>query len=341
MFQKNQICLLIMVTVASVSFAQGNRFVTLNNLKARPLAMGGAFTAIEDDLSAINFNPAAFTLYGTPKSRRITLFLNPVSPIVGAVKSKDLFSGNGSNFDDYLLALSLFLKSVSFTFSRLELSILLGEQGLYSQTVFPSEKVVEVSGFRQNHSHSFVASLKLAEKVSFGGTASVLFQSKQGDPLDRETGWGISYGILLKPEKKLNIGVSFFSFADSLRRFREPIEGIVDESVNVGVSYQPFDGTLLSADFRNLGEEDSVAVRELHLGFEQVFFSHLAIRGGFFRQDDDRVFSFGIGLLDENKFFDSERTFKHRNFMLNYTFVYQETSAMDFRWHFFSLLFRL
>jgi len=342
MLQKILACILILTANIICVFAQSNRFITLSHVKARPLAMGGAFTAVEGDLAAINFNPAAFSLYKLKKSKRITFFLNPVAPIVGAIENKMLFQGSDSKINDYLFSLGLLLKSVSLSLGSIDFTFLLSEEGLNLPDTFVNEKFFRVSGFRQNYSHTFATRLKLADKVSFGGSASVLFGSQEADPLEREVGFGFSYGILLKPEKGLSIGVSFFNIPDSLKEFRLQSERIVDESVNIGVSYQPFKGTLLSIDIRNLGEEGSEVVREFHFGLEQVILSHVAIRGGYFSKGGgDNVFSGGIGLLDWNTIFDSENVFSHPNFVLNYAFVYEKTGMVNDRRHFLSFLIRL
>ena len=77
MLRKTLTCILILsVNIICVS-AQNNRFVTLSHVKARPLAMGGAFTAVEGDLAAINFNPAAFSLFEVKKPKRFTFFFEP------------------------------------------------------------------------------------------------------------------------------------------------------------------------------------------------------------------------------------------------------------------------
>ncbi len=342
MLQKTLTCIFVLSIKIICIFSQDNQFITLSHAKSRPLAMGGAFTAVEGDLAAINFNPAAFSLYQANKSKRITFFLNPVGPVIGAIENKALFHGSGSKIDDYLFSLGLLLKSVSLSLGSIDFSFLLSEAGLNLPNTFVDEKVFRVSGFRQNHSHTFAARLKLADRVSFGGSASVLFGSEEADPFERKTGFGFSYGILLKPEKGLNIGVSFFNMADSLKEFRLQSERIVEESVNLGVSYQPFSTTLFSLDVRNLGEEGKEAVREFHFGLEQVILSHLAIRGGyFFKGDGDNVFSGGIGLFDWNTMFDSENVFSHPNFVFNYAFVYEETGILNDRRHFLSILLRL
>ena len=149
--------------------------------------------------------------------------------------------------------------------------------------------------------------------------------------------------ILLKPEKGLNIGVSFINLPDSLDQFRMPLERFVDESVNIGVSYRLFSGTLLSLDVRNLGEEKNTSVREFHFGIEQVFLSQIAIRAGYFYNKDEgeHVISGGVGILDGNTFFSSDNSLTHGNFYLNYSFVYENKQTIDNRWHLLSLYIRI
>lgn len=288
------------------------------------MSMGGAFMAVEDNMAAINFNPAAYSLYESKKSHRISFFLNPISPVIGIFEREALYSGNGSKGDDILSTLSLLVKSVSFSFHPLEIGLLLGEQALDRVGAFTDERVFGVSGYRQNHSHTLVGRLRLAEEVALGGTVSLLYGSKESAPLRRHEEIGISYGILLRPEKGLKIGVAFFNLPDSLTQTKLDFERLVDESVNIGVSYQVLDGTLVSMDMRNLGEEGGTAVREIHVGLEQVFFSHLAVRTGFFRKSGQNVLSWGLALFDGNSLFGFDNQFAHRNFFLNYAFILED-----------------
>lgn len=302
--------------------------------------MGGAFTSVVDVLSAMEFNPAAYYL-AEDDLPPVTLFLNPVSPFIGGINHDDLFSGSGSPVDDFLLGLSLVLKSMSFNFSAVQVGFNLSEESLSVPETFFDDTWIRVNGFRQNHSHTVVGRLELAKKVSVGAAAYLLFGSSPHDPLKRVSDFGISYGILLRPEKGLNIGVSFVDPPDSLSQYRLPLERLVNESVNIGVSYELlFTRTLFSIDVRNLGEESNVAVRELHFGIEQVLLSHLALRAGYFKKvHGDHVFSWGVGLLNDSLLFNSGRG--SRNFYLNYAFVQEKSLPADNRWHLFSFLIRI
>ena len=326
-----------------VSSGQTNRYFTLNNVKSRPLAMGGAFTAVEDDLASVGFNPAAyFSSYDLESTNRLYFFLNPVAPFVGGFNHDDLFEDGDGRLNDILLSLSLMLKSMSVRINRLQIGVVLGEESLAVPVAFHHDSVFGLSGYRQNHSHSIIGRFKLADRVSLGGTANFMFGSMPNNPVERFSELGFSYGILLKPEEGLNIGVSFVSLPDSLKNHRMPLERFVDESVNLGISYELFTKTLFSLDVRNLGEEETDAIREFHFGVEQVFLSQLALRAGYFKKNkNEHVFSCGLGILNGDRLFKRNQDKTHRNFYLNYAFVYEKSPPLDNRWHFLSLMIKI
>ena len=119
------------------------------------------------------------------------------------------------------------------------------------------------------------------------------------------------------------------------------MERLVDESVNLGLSYQRWN-TILSIDIRNLGEESQESVREFHFGIEKILLSQIALRAGWFNNArGNQVYSWGVGLLNGNLFMRTERKFAHENFFINYAFVYENTAMEDLKQHFLSLNIRL
>ena len=320
---------------------QSEHVFTLSNVRARPLAMGGAYTSVEDDLASPLFNPAAYFVRNREQSWG-AIFVSPVSPVVAIARRNELFSGEGNLVDDVLMATSLLLKSASLRLTPLRVGVLLGEEGLGRGQMFSTQEITNVEGYRQNHFHMLTVRLQLAEKVSVGASGSWYVSSRPDDPQKRQTGVAMSYGILLKPEERLNVGVSFFNIPDSLPQVRLPLERIIDESVNIGASYRFPTQTLLSVDLRNLGEEQAEALRELHFGIEQTLWSHLAIRGGFFNQKGGtNVYSFGVSLLNGTKLWRKDPAIEYENFYLNYAFVLEKGPERDTRWHFFHLLIRI
>ncbi len=303
--------------------------------------MGGAVTSVEGDIESVLFNPAAVSLYKGGSGRHLTLFINPISAAAVGIKGSDLFQGRGSKIDDALMALSLVVKSAVFTSGDLQLGVLMGEEGIGSAGTLNRSEPFAVDGYRQNHSHALYGRLRLADQVSIGAAAHLIYQSKATDPSDRFDELGLSYGILLEPENGLRVGVSLTNLPDSLSENRQPLDRIIDEAVNVGLSYE-IAGSRLSLDVRNLGEEKKQAVREIHLGFEQALFSHVALRAGWFRRKDNgQVYSWGIGVFDGNAVHQTSKKLTHRNFYVNYAFLYDKTEVERQRIHLLSFFLRL
>ena len=333
--------ILFLLMLPSLIIGQSSRFITVSNVRARSLALGGAFTSVVDDMPAAFYNPACYDLYKIKKQNRLTFFLNPVSPVVFGFEKNKLFTGYGTPEDDVLLTLSHLLKSISLSLNSLEVGLILGEQNIQLPSDFYEQRLFPVSGFRQNHSHAIVGRFKLADQVSIGAAANLIYSNKNTKPNERYEKISVSYGILLKAEKGLQIGVSLVDLPDSLKGVRLPLERIVDEAVNVGISYRLWDSTL-SLDVRNLGEEKEEAVREFHVGYEQFILSHIALRTGWYKKTNGgNVYSFGIGLINGNGIWNSERMFGHQNIFLNYAFIYENEPINDNKWHFLSFFIRI
>jgi len=337
------IIVVVVMWLPQVGLTQSNHYFTLNNVKARPLAMGGAFISVVDDIASVQYNPAAFSLYNANTPQRFTFFLNPVSPVFAALKKDDLYTGNGAPVDDLLLSLGLFMKAVTFSQKSLQVGIILGEESLDRPQNIQRVRFINARGYRQNHSHTIFGNVNFGDRVALGGAVNIYYRSAPDLPQNSRNKWGISYGVLLKPERGLRVGVAFHNLPDSLQQVRSPLESIIDESINVGISYTLVTGTTVSMDVRNLGEEQNKAIREFHFGVEQTLLSQLALRGGFFKGDFGKeVFSAGIGLLNGNTFYSFDNQFFHQNFWINYAIVYERSNLSDDTIsHFFSFIFRI
>lgn len=332
---------LMVLLLAGSLLAQEDRYVTLSTTKVRALAMGAAFTAMQDDLGALGWNPAGYDLYREKQGKRLTLFVNPVSPLLAIQKTDQLYTEDSSKGEDILLSLGLLLKSLSLSLRSLDLGVVLAEEHIGMRPGLNRDRVFDFSEIGQNYSHSLIGCLKLADQVSLGANASLISRSGAAPQDDRLRKVAVSYGILLKPEKGLRVGVSLVNLPDTLRSDRIGLERIVDEAVNIGLSYE-ISGSRLSLDLKNLGEEGQEAVREFHVGFEQEILGHVALRGGWFQKSGGgNVFSAGLGLFDGNKVRDYNVLFAHSNFFVNYAFVYEEAQAIDNRWHLFSFYVRI
>jgi hypothetical protein len=331
---------LIFFGITSNGLSQQNYFFTLSTTKARPLAMGGAYTSIEDDIFSANYNPATLSLYQMDKEYRLTLYLNPIAPTTIYYENLRHDRQNKQNNNQFFKTAALLMKSLVFTGRFIDLALIFNEQILDKTHLLNQKKFFQNGDLWENSYHTFVTRMKLADRVSLGASGS-LYMKKINDEVQR--GVGFSYGILLKPSTRMNVGVAFVDYPNNIPDIRLPLERMVDQTMNIGISYKPTTTTTLSLDLRNLTEDNRRSVREMHLGFEQKVISILAIRGGYFQERfaDTRTFSGGIGLFDSNLMFSDINRFNHSQFILNYSFIYQKSKNQVFNWHVLSLLIRI
>lgn len=330
-----------LVGTASVELgAQQDHFVTISTLKCRTLAMGGASVAVRDDLGALAMNPAAVELYAVPESFRVTLFLNPIGPAVGLSRRQDLDDASGNTVVAPAVACATLLKGLAVTISALDVLLSWGEETPGFGPRQHGPEAFQMRDYFEAFNNSLAARVRLAPQVALGAGIDLWQLHTGGKRLWRA---GFSYGVLVQPDPRVSVGLVYVELPDSFAHARQTLDRIRDESLNLGLCWGPFAGTLLSADLRNIGEEGDPLTRELHIGAEQVVFRHFALRGGMYREKDSKRFAYsaGLGLLDLNALMSTGRQFAHATFAVNYALVYRETATGPDRWHLLSALFRL
>jgi hypothetical protein len=320
--------------------AQQNHFVTISTLRCRTLAMGGASAAVRDDLGALAMNPAAVQLYAVAKSFRMSFFVNPVAPVVSLSRRQDLKDASGNTDVAPAAFAATLLKGVGVTISALDVLLSWGEETPGFGPRQHGPEAFQMRDYFEAFSNSLAARVRLAPQVALGAGVD-LWQLRTGG--GRLWQVGFSYGVLVQPDPRVSVGLVYVELPDSFVYARQLLERIRDESLNLGLCWRPFAGTLLSADLRNIGEEGDPLTRELHVGAEQVVLRHFALRSGMYREKDSKRFTYsaGLGLLDLNVFVPAEQQFAHATFAVNYALVYRATATGPDRWHLLSALFRL
>jgi len=313
--------------------AFADHFVTQSTTNCRPLAMGGAFAAVNDNLAAFLYNPATFGQFQTPQDFRLTFYLNPLATGVGLAQLDR--SGKAREAGQ---ALAFLLKAITFSAGNLEGGFLFAEESLEKSQLNSRSTFFSSRGFWELYSHQFGLRLALAQQVAIG-IVTTFYYSGAG-----EGGrWGISnrYGVLLKPDPKYAVGVFYSVLPSGFEKQREALERFLNDAIHIGLTYSPWKKTLLALDVRNINSEASKNSREIHLGMEQRVGSIIAIRTGYFHPDsENHVFSAGIGLLADNIFFKKYQHFLPPHFLLDYTFLLEREKSIDSMWHFFSCGFR-
>jgi len=331
------------ILFAASAAADDNRFVASGTVRARALAMGSAYHSVEDDFSAGFYNPGAFKLNASKDERRFRLFFNPVAGLVSfydySTYDYDFDRDDKLTLAEALLSASLFFKGMAYTTPMLDLGVGLGEEMIYcGDGAGRSGRMFTVENLNRCSFHSIFANLKIAPPVSLG-VAGTLYSSRLNGETKFESGF--SFGALLKPNPKMNVGIVYNEMPADFADARMELECIENGSATSGISYHPDDKTVLSIDLRTVNKENQPTSRQIHAGFERRVGERLALRAGYYRRKstDDDVFSFGFGILPLWEKI-SRYSSSSRNDIFSYSIVVENGSGKR-RWHVLSLLLRL
>jgi hypothetical protein len=312
-------------------YSQCPGLITRNTVKARSLGMGGAFSAIEDDIASLDFNPAAFSTDTRSDRIQVSFFFNPLGPV--------LVLNNWGKNKDWDVPISWILRGSALSFGRINVGLLLGEEVFSVDDDYRKAAFFEGSFFDHRRNTSLGFSLALSPLVSIGIVGEVFireFESK------KRMEFGYRYGVLIKTRSNLDVGLCFVDFPNDLKHERFELEGLEDETLNVGVSYTPWKRLKFSVDVRNVSDDEKRAVREPHLGLEITPITHLALRGGYYRERGGgrEALSFGLGLFDWNSLLSENRRYSHSMFTLNSAYIWQWTDNQLDRWFILSSIIR-
>ena len=332
---------LFIVTVPCVAFSSQSRFANFAVGRTRALSMGGAYFSIRDELFSGLYNPAALEATALPMKWSVHFYLNPIAPVISAydfkVYDRHFIGRNGLTTKEALLSLGVLLKGVTLSTPILDIGLIFMEEDIGDQV--SHRRFFSARNALTRYNNSLIINLKLAPTVSMGIAGNLHFSDEAGK---RNFDEGYAFGILLEPTEKLNVGITYNDIPDNKWETRERLNRVGDGTVTSGVSYYPDPSTILTVDLRNLNEEDKLALREIHAGFERTFFGRLALRGGIFRKrpESANVISLGMGLLPSG----SERQPNNgttRNDILSYTVVRERVGGGDVFWHFMSFIIRI
>lgn len=324
--------LALLTPSAAMPTLRTQAYLTTSTVNPRPMSMGGAFVTVQDDLAALIWNPAAFTLYETEVSHRLCVHVNPVIPVL-------LLRKDHRHVADFLAALSLAIKGVTFSHRWAEIGLLLWEEPFYNPAASVNGRFFDTEHILKHYSHTLGLRIRLAPTVSLGSTGNVYrIRNEEGKSV---LAGGVNYGVLLKPVKGLTVGLAYFDFPSSLKQLRGEMEGIVDGSITAGFSLHPDDRTIVAMDLRDASGLEKLTWNKLHFGFERTFWEHLALRFGYFQaghQEHD-VYSLGIGLVGRNGRERGAARRSHSSYLANYALLVEEGKQNQRLWHMLSVLF--
>lgn len=326
------------------SFAAENIYIAGSLSRARALSMGSAYTSVTDDFSSGLYNPGTFMLNKTRNERPFRIFLNPVG-MGTAFKDysrydRDYIRDDKLTFDEALISASLLLKGAVFENQFFNIGFNLGEQCIPEPSAASGQKhFFSIRDYSKRSFDTTFINFKISETVSLG-LSGTIFRNRTDD---KHTDYikGYAFGVLIKPNPKLNVGVAYNDIPAKIsKNNRFMMESIEGETVMTGISYYPDEKSVLSIDLRNLNKDDKLAAREIHTGIERRFGERIALRAGYFQQKEtgDNFYSFGIGILPMwekiSKYVNSTRTD-----LISYSYILEKNDK-NYNYHIFSMLFK-
>ena len=312
-----RLVVIIFFGLYGVASAQEKSYVTLNTIKARFLGMGGAAVSITDDLAALDYNPAGFKVNQSDEWE-FNFFNNFLGLSAYLAQSRET--------SDFWESLGFVLKGFSVSKGRFSFGVVLGEESLSDRDRIRRKKIFDFEGYTGQRNQTIGFSFALAPRVSFGVAAECLIR---GEENKKEFFWGYRYGLIVKPREKISVGICYFDLSERYSSARRSLDRFSDESLNVGISYEPAKSFRLAVDVRNVSDEGRSTTREPHVGLEWMPVHHLALRAGsYFPRDNVAMLSTGLSLFDWNRIKSVPQRFPHATFALNAAVLWQQNKTL-------------
>lgn len=339
--------LIFLLLLCSLAQAEA-RFVSVSSSIARPLGMGGAFGAVQDEIAAIFYNPASFTTFKTDnedyEKQSFTFIANPVAPIIVTKDYKSFGSNTDFQLGDGIRTLTYFLKSVIFSTSKIKGGFIFNEESFYAKEKFSQDSFLDSEHFDFATSSTAFINFSIAQKVKLGISASQ-YSIRNEKGAEKVDGLSFSYGVFLKPNKRYNFGITFHFLSDSIKFLEERVKRLADNSLNISYAYVFIENLNLAAELKNLTAETGSAARELHLGIEYDLFENLTVRAGFYKElnspDTFQTWTFGLGILDQNLWKSYWENYQERNYLINYALVFEKNKSVKNFWHVLGVYYRI
>jgi len=323
--------MLISVLLTAEAHSSPMRYLTVNTTKAKALGMGGAFMAQEDNLAALAFNPAGFRGSGFGEKWNFSVSFNALAPAV--------VLRHRGHFEHWTTPLGWVIGGCDVTVGSLHMGIRIGEEALSGQA-WENAELFKNEAYDFNNNTTLGIAFKLAPRVSIGA-AGDLFLRKTA-PGAKKLDLGYRYGIIVKPRSNLSVGLCYIDLPNRYNEDRMVLDRLADETLNIGADYSPFSWIQVAIDVRNVSDEEKGADREPHIGMALSPWKHLEVYGGFYRilNTHANVYSFGLALLDWNRFLPVEKRCEFPTFLIQTSMVMENRQHETVPWFIMSAVLR-
>jgi hypothetical protein len=317
-----KLCMVLCMMAVCAQAAASDSVIYFNNT-ARPLGMGGAFTAAVDENHNHLYNPAA-TWFPEDNTVKVSWSFDAVRGLYIAIKLAEEwdFSGEDS-WQGYLMSVIL----LSTSQIRIDNRNVQFKFNFMDQLITPGMRYpMYVSSF--TGSYRFTGLLR-GFQVGATGHMYNLFNS--ADPF----GLGYSVGVHYHSQghtSPFTIGAFYFHAPDNLPNIRSPFERIQNNTFNIGATYEMFRQYTLSFDLRNISNYSIVEIAQPHIGLEKVFKlrnpgevpTTLGVRVGAYWNSDSNAVGRSLGFSFRKYFHSFEEKARPGYFYADYSYTKEE-----------------
>lgn len=296
-----RVCVFVAAVAASpaVSRAAGS----VSTVSPRPMAMGGAFLAVEDGVACMSWNPAGLRVPLCSSGVRVRVHANALGA-ASIARETGLLTGVETDpyarltgLERFSVALGSVVKAATYRRGSLRVGALLLEEDLDPAVLARSRGLADAGDLLGGYYNSFVVSFSLAPTVSIGASHTVYAGFDAAGK--RVFGTGRAYGALLHPNERVSVGLTYFDASPGFERVRRDLEGFGPRTMNAGVAYRPAPPVLVTFDLRDLSEKWQDTALEPRVGLEWDITGRASVRAGAFREQDDGpgVLTLGLGAI--------------------------------------------
>jgi hypothetical protein len=292
-----------LLAAVALSPAASHAAGSVSTVSPRPMAMGGAFLAVDDGVASMAWNPAGLRV---PLCGARTRFRFHANALGAASIARETGLLTGVETDPYarltgierlFIAVGSVAKAVTWRRGSLCVGALLLEEELDPVVLARSRGLADAGDLLDGYYSSLAVSFSLAPTVSIG--ASHTMHAGMDAAGERVFGTGRTYGAMLRPNERVTVGLTYFDASPGFGHARQDLEGFAPRTMNAGVAYRPVPQVLATFDLRDLSEKQQDTALEPRVGLEWDIAGRVAVRAGAFREQDGGpgVLTLGIGAI--------------------------------------------
>lgn len=252
------------MVISAIAVADGAFRAFQGGTGARALGMGGAFVAVADDATAIQWNPAGLALFGDTR--------------LGGMSTDRFGVGVTHQYIGAVTTLAGF--GLGFGWERLSIDSMVVD-------------AVGAPGQAFTWSESVLIGTIASDLLGFGLVGvNIKYYTADSGLGSTATGFGFDLGLLISVGETVTIGVNATDIAGTTITWDTGVVNTVDAVYTAGAAMTLLEGTMLMAgdiDFTDAGLGDA------RIGLEFQVIPELAIRGGVVLTDAFQEFQFTVG----------------------------------------------